>query len=89
MYNQMRGNITYQAELDLHFPTLTMGEMLEFATNASDNNDQKQDLSAKTEVTVKSLGLTRTLGTKMGNDYISGVSGGERKRGSIAVRTSK
>ncbi len=36
------------------------------------------------DVTMAVFGLTHTLNTKVGNDFVRGVSGGERKRVSIA-----
>jgi ATP-binding cassette subfamily G (WHITE) protein 2 (PDR) len=36
------------------------------------------------DVIMTMLGLSHTVNTKVGNDYIRGVSGGERKRVSIA-----
>lgn len=36
------------------------------------------------DVVMAIFGLTHTLNTKVGNDFIRGVSGGERKRVSIA-----
>jgi len=36
------------------------------------------------DVIMAVFGLTHTLNTKVGNDFIRGVSGGERKRVSIA-----
>lgn len=36
------------------------------------------------QVTMAICGLTQTYNTKVGNDFVRGVSGGERKRVSIA-----
>lgn len=36
------------------------------------------------DVIMTIFGLSHTLNTKVGNDFIRGVSGGERKRVSIA-----
>jgi ABC-type multidrug transport system ATPase subunit len=36
------------------------------------------------DVIMAVFGLSHTLNTKVGNDFIRGVSGGERKRVSIA-----
>jgi ABC-type multidrug transport system ATPase subunit len=36
------------------------------------------------DVIMAIFGLTHTLNTKVGNDFVRGVSGGERKRVSIA-----
>lgn len=39
------------------------------------------------DVVMAMLGLTHTINTRVGNDYIRGISGGERKRVSIAEAT--
>lgn len=36
------------------------------------------------EVTANSLGISQVLSSKVGSDYVVGISGGERKRTSIA-----
>lgn len=36
------------------------------------------------QVVMAALGLSHTYNTKVGNDFVRGVSGGERKRVSIA-----
>ena len=86
MHGKLRGKCVYQAELDFHFPTLTMRETLEFGASARNNGHNHKDLQQKAESTATLLGLSRALDTKIGNDLIPGVSGGERKRASIAVR---
>lgn len=49
------------------------------------NNVTKEEyIAANREFYAKIFGLTHTFDTKVGNDFISGVSGGERKRVSIA-----
>lgn len=35
MHDQMRGECVYQAEIDHHFPQLTVGQTLEFAARAT------------------------------------------------------
>lgn len=34
MHNDFRGECIYQAEVDVHFPQLTVGQTLEFAARA-------------------------------------------------------
>ncbi len=87
MHGKLRGKCIYQAELDYHFPTLTMRETLEFAARARNHGEGRQSIQAKAETTATQMGLAKALDTKMGNDLIPGVSGGERKRTSIAVCT--
>ncbi|KAJ4370791.1 Multidrug resistance protein [Neocucurbitaria cava] len=42
--------------------------------------------NAPEEEVAASLGLTTALDTKVGNDFVQGLSGGERKRTTIAVK---
>jgi ATP-binding cassette subfamily G (WHITE) protein 2 (SNQ2) len=41
-----------------------------------------------TDMYVTGLGLRHTLQTKVGNDFVRGISGGERKRVSLAEMAS-
>lgn len=85
MHGKLRGKCVYQAELDFHFPTLTMRETLEFGASARNCGHSRKDIQQNAESTATLLGLSKALDTKLGNDLIPGVSGGERKRASIAV----
>lgn len=75
--------------MDVHFPHLTVEETLKFAIacrtprlRLSGTRKDFQNNWAETLATV--FGLRHTLKTKVGNDFVRGVSGGERKRVSIA-----
>jgi ATP-binding cassette subfamily G (WHITE) protein 2 (SNQ2) len=78
-----------------HFPTLTVGETLDFcvATRApqeqrrvtlDDNNSRDAYRGLAREALGTILGLRHTFNTKVGNELIRGISGGEKKRVSIA-----
>ena len=90
MHNDFRGECIYQAETDVHFPQLTVGQTLNFAAQARAPRNRipgvSRELYAKhmTEVIMAVFGLSHTFNTKVGNDFVRGVSGGERKRVSIA-----
>ena len=85
MFTEFRGKSTYQAEFDIHFPTLTMRETLQFASKARKSPNDWVNFPAAVERESRTLGLTNALDVKMGNALVPGVSGGERKRTSIAV----
>jgi ABC-type multidrug transport system ATPase subunit len=76
--------------VDKHFPHLTVGQTLEFAARCRTPQNRffgvpREDWAkyfAKVVMTV--FGLSHTYNTKVGNDFVRGVSGGERKRVSIA-----
>ncbi|GAA6042699.1 hypothetical protein JCM8097_003753 [Rhodosporidiobolus ruineniae] len=90
MRKQFRGEAVYSAETEQHFPQLTVGQTLEFAAEARAPRHPPGGLSqheyAKVlaGVVMAVFGITDTKDVKVGNDYIRGVSGGQRKRVSIA-----
>ncbi|KAL5606923.1 hypothetical protein BROUX41_003299 [Berkeleyomyces rouxiae] len=90
MIKEFKGEAIYNQEVDKHFPHLTVGQTLEFAaavrTPAVRPHGLSRDEFCKyaAKVVMASCGLSHTYNTKVGNDFIRGVSGGERKRVSIA-----
>ena len=90
MASHFRGEMIYQAETDVHFPHLTVGQILMFASlartpkNRPDGVSRDRYAEHMRDVVMAVFGLSHTVDTKIGNDYIRGVSGGERKRVSIA-----
>lgn len=90
MHNDFRGECIYQAEVDVHFPQLTVGQTLNFAAQARAPRNRipgvtrEQYAKHMTDVIMAVFGLSHTFNTKVGNDFVRGVSGGERKRVSIA-----
>ncbi|KAK9350882.1 P-loop containing nucleoside triphosphate hydrolase protein [Lipomyces doorenjongii] len=93
MQKQFRGEAIYTAETNMHFPQLTVGETLSFAARARAPRNLLPGVSTNLyadhmrDVVMAMLGLNHTINTRVGNDFISGVSGGERKRVSIAEAT--
>lgn len=87
MHGEFRGRAVYQAETDVHFPHLTVEQTLGLAAKARRSTNVLSTLSADEVVseTAAALGLSKALQTKVGDDLVQGVSGGERKRTSIAV----
>ncbi|KAH8118882.1 ABC-2 type transporter-domain-containing protein [Phellopilus nigrolimitatus] len=92
VYKHFRGDVIYCPEDDVHFPTLTVQETLSFAARtrmprrdarlAGCSRAEFVDSITGTLSTV--FGLRHVRHTKVGNAAIRGVSGGERKRVSIA-----
>ncbi|KAJ5640829.1 ABC multidrug transporter A-2 [Penicillium herquei] len=93
MHGRFRGEVIYQAETEIHFPQLTAGETLLFAAEARTPSNRLPGVTRDQyalhmrDVTMAMLGLSHTMNTKVGNEFIRGVSGGERKRVSIAEVT--
>ncbi|KAL4878791.1 ABC-2 type transporter-domain-containing protein [Aspergillus karnatakaensis] len=90
MSTNFRGEAIYTAEVDAHYPQLVVGDTLYFAALARIPRHVPGGMS-RTEyathlrdVIMSTFGITHTINTKVGNDYVRGVSGGERKRVSIA-----
>lgn len=91
MVKQFKGEIVYNQEVDKHFPHLTVGETLEFAARVRtpqqrliEGVDREGWAKHMAKVVMAIFGLSHTYNTKVGNDFVRGVSGGERKRVSIA-----
>lgn len=92
IHKHFRGDVIYCPEDDIHFPTLTVGETLRFAarTRMPNKNVRPHLASSKdfTEELTGTLGtvfgLRHVMDTKVGNAAVRGVSGGQRKRVSIA-----
>lgn len=91
MHTQFRGEAIYMAENDVHFPQLTVGETLLFAAKARAPRENTfpgvtRDMFAMhmRDVIMATFGIRHTINTPVGGVLIKGVSGGERKRVSIA-----
>lgn len=82
--------LIYNPELDVHFPHLTVKQTLDFALACKvpgtriNNQTVQEYIDFTRDMLATVFGLRHTYNTKVGNDYIRGVSGGERKRVSIA-----
>jgi ABC-type multidrug transport system ATPase subunit len=93
MLGRFRGEVIYQAETDVHFPQLTVGETLLFASLARTPKNRLPGVSRRLyaehlrDVVMAMFGIYHTMHTRVGNDFVRGVSGGERKRVSIAEAT--
>lgn len=92
MHHDFKGEAIYTAEQDVHFPMMTVGDTLLFAARARTPQNLKlpEGVTKKMyaahlrDVVMATFGIMHTMNTKVGNDFVRGVSGGERKRVSIA-----
>ncbi|KAL1964230.1 hypothetical protein VTN77DRAFT_7188 [Rasamsonia byssochlamydoides] len=83
-HKHFRGEVNYNPEDDQHFATLTVWQTLKFSLmNKTKKNDQAS-IPIIIEALMKMFGISHTKNTLVGNEYVRGVSGGERKRVSIA-----
>ncbi|UPK90758.1 hypothetical protein LCI18_001693 [Fusarium solani-melongenae] len=85
-----RGQIVMNTEEELFFPSLTVGQTMDFATRLKvpfqlpDGVTSAEEMRVETrDFLLQSMGIEHTHDTKVGNAFIRGVSGGERKRVSI------
>ena len=92
MAKDYRGEVLYNPEDDLHYATLSVKNTLSFALKtrtpgkASRNEGESRNDYVKEflRVVTKLFWIEHTLNTKVGDEYVRGVSGGEKKRVSIA-----
>lgn len=85
-----RGEAVYSQEDDVHHPTLTVGQTLDSALDAKTPEKRPAGMS-KSEfknrvitTLLRMFSIDHTINTVVGNPCVRGVSGGERKRVSIA-----
>ena len=79
-----RGEVNYNPEDDQHFPTLNVWQTLKFSLLNKTKKHEKGEIDVIIEALMKMFGIRHTDKTLVGNEYTPGVSGGERKRVSIA-----
>jgi ABC-type multidrug transport system ATPase subunit len=85
-----RGEIVYNGEDDIHYPTLTVGQTLRLALKSRmphkrlSGESRHQYVKRVLDTFLQMFGISHTINTKVGNESVRGVSGGERKRVSIA-----
>ncbi|CAG8279653.1 unnamed protein product [Penicillium salamii] len=90
MMKEFKGEVVYNQEVDRHFPHLTVGQTLEFAAATRTPANRFQDMTRSehakymAQIIMAVFGLSHTYNTRVGDDFVRGVSGGERKRVSIA-----
>lgn len=92
MLKKYRGEMLYNPEDDLHYATLSVKRTLSFAIQCktpgkesrNEGESPQEYLNSFLQAVVKLFWIEHTLGTKVGNEHVRGVSGGEKKRVSIA-----
>ncbi|KAL2785477.1 ABC-2 type transporter-domain-containing protein [Aspergillus keveii] len=79
-----RGEVNYNQEDDQHFPNLTVWQTLKFSLINKTKKHDKESIPVIIDALLKMFGISHTKNTVVGNEFVRGVSGGERKRVSIA-----
>ena len=84
------GQIVINAEDDVSFPTLKVGQTIDFATRLknprtipSSYSSRNHYYEALRDFLLQSMYIEHTRDTKVGDAFTRGVSGGERRRVSI------
>jgi ABC-type transport system involved in cytochrome c biogenesis ATPase subunit len=91
---RFRGSVVYNGAVENHFPELTVGQTLEFAAKTKTPHRRIDGISRAAyaarmkDIVGTAFGLRHTFNTRVGNDFIRGVSGGERRRVTIAEMVS-
>ena len=87
---QFRGQIVMNTEEELFFPSLSVAHTMDFATrlkvpsiptNAGETQESRR--TGARDFLLRLMGIGHTAETKVGDAFVRGVSGGERKRVSI------
>ncbi|CAG8292267.1 unnamed protein product [Penicillium olsonii] len=92
MKDELKSEVVYSSEDDVHFPTLPVQDTLDFGLSLrKPANSSKKDSQFSLELSDKllnALGIAHTKGTIVGDSFTRGVSGGERRRVSLAEAMS-
>jgi ATP-binding cassette subfamily G (WHITE) protein 2 (SNQ2) len=87
-----RGDVQYCPEDDVHFPTLTVEQTIQFAAQLRapqaktrpNGQTRREYVDSQVEMLMTIFGLRGVRSTPVGDNAIRGVSGGQKKRVSIA-----
>eukprot|EP01113_Clastostelium_recurvatum_P049931 TRINITY_DN9334_c0_g1_i3.p1 TRINITY_DN9334_c0_g1~~TRINITY_DN9334_c0_g1_i3.p1 ORF type:complete len:1492 (-),score=487.16 TRINITY_DN9334_c0_g1_i3:90-4565(-) len=90
-FRKYMGESIYMPEEDVHYPTLTLRQTMDFTlrtktpgTRLSDEKKKKVFRERLLDTVLNMFGLTKQADTRVGNEFIRGLSGGERKRLAIS-----
>jgi len=85
-WSDYRRKCAYVEQDDLLFHTLTVRETIQLAADLRlPRAMSKQERDERVNRTLAELGLRKCENTRIGNEKTRGISGGERKRVSIAI----
>ncbi|ODV84095.1 hypothetical protein CANARDRAFT_9087 [[Candida] arabinofermentans NRRL YB-2248] len=90
MMKRYKTQIIYNPELDVHFPYLTVEQTIKFAIGCKtpsvriDNISRNEYIQVINDLYLTLYGLKHVEKTLVGDDFVRGISGGQRKRVSIA-----
>ncbi|KAI4255334.1 MAG: hypothetical protein LQ352_002620 [Teloschistes flavicans] len=79
-----RGEVNYNPEDDQHLPSLNVWQTLKFSLMNKTRKRHRAEIDTIINALLKMFGISHTKKTLVGNEMVRGISGGERKRVSIA-----
>lgn len=79
-----RGEVVYNQEDDTHMAVMNVWKTLTFALMTKTRKKARDEIDVIATALMKMFGISHTKYTMVGDEYTRGVSGGERKRVSIA-----
>lgn len=79
-----RGEVNYNGEDDVHFASLNVWQTFRFALMNKTKKKASDEIGVVANALLRMFGISHTKYTLVGDEYTRGVSGGERKRVSIA-----
>ena len=79
-----KGEVNYNPEDDQHFPSLNVWQTLKFSLLNKTKRSEVGEMNVIINALMRMFGISHTAKTLVGNEMVPGVSGGERKRVSIA-----
>ena len=83
-YDKFRGEVIYNEEKDSHLPSMNVYQTLYFSLPNKTKKRNHGEVDVIIDALLRMFAITHTRDTLVGNGYVCGVSGGERKRLSIA-----
>ncbi|KAI4123600.1 MAG: hypothetical protein LQ338_005192 [Usnochroma carphineum] len=78
------GEVNYNPEGDQHFPSLNVWQTLKFSLMTKTRKRHQPEIKIIIDALLRMFGISHTKKTLVGNEFVRGISGGERKRVSIA-----
>ncbi|RMZ11184.1 hypothetical protein D0864_01061 [Hortaea werneckii] len=79
-----RGEVNYNPEDDIHFANLNVWQTFTFALMNKTKKKAREEIPIIADALMRMFGIAHTKYTRVGDEFTRGVSGGERKRVSIA-----
>ncbi|KYR01479.1 ABC transporter G family protein [Tieghemostelium lacteum] len=80
----------YVAQEDRHIALLTVKETLEFSARCNmGDKTSDEEISDRVDMILEQLGLSHTINTIIGNEFFRGISGGQKRRVTIASEFTK